>query len=206
MRKLYIDEYLTLDLSENKYLDFINIKQNENGVRDIYINLTFNGDPITLGIGVYPESESFPITGQTHAAYVNASVNGVITAYRQGCSINNNKVIVNVTSDLSKIAGMEYCELKIVNLSITDQSITEEVAYSATFLLNVEQSVLNRNITHYLPNSNLEKELQEIKDRLDKLEAGSNIFVGVARDHVLQNIVSESVAGTTTGGVPFSAN
>lgn len=200
---MYIDEYLTLDLSENKYLDFINIKQNENGVRDIYINLTFNGDPITLGSGVYPEAESFPITGQTHAAYINASVNGVITAYKQGCSIINNKVIVNVTSDLSKIAGMEYCELKIVNLSITDQSITQEAAYSATFLLNVEQSVLNRNTNDYLPNSNLEKELQEIKDRLDRLEAGSNIFAGIAVEHVLQNIVSESVAGAATGGVLF---
>ena len=203
MRKLHIDEYLTLDLSENKYLDFINIKQNENGVRAIYINLTFNGDPITLGSGVYPEAESFPITGQTHAAYVNASVNGVITAYRQGCSISDDQVIVNVSSDLSRVAGMEYCELKIVNLSVTDQTITEKVAYSATFLLNVEQSVLNRNTNDYLPNSNLEKELQEIKDRLDRLEAGSNIFAGIAVEHVLQNIVSESVAGRATGGVHF---
>lgn len=200
---MYIDEYLTLDLSENKYLDFINIKQNENGVRDIYINLTFNGDPITLGSGVYPEAESFPMPGQTHAAYVNASVNGVITAYRQGCSISDDQVIVNVSSDLSRVAGMEYCELKIVNLSVTDQTITEKVAYSATFLLNVEQSVLNRNTNDYLPNSNLEKELQEIKDRLDRLEAGSNIFAGIAVEHVLQNIVSESVAGRATGGVLF---
>lgn len=200
---MYIDEYLTLDLSENKYLDFINIKQNENGVRAIYINLTFNGDPITLGSGVYPEAESFPITGQTHAAYINASVNGVITAYRQGCSISDDQVIVNVSSDLSRVAGMEYCELKIVNLSVTDQTITEKVAYSATFMLNVEQSVLNRNTNDYLPNSNLEKELQEIKDRLDRLEAGSNIFAGIAVEHVLQNIVSESVAGRATGGVPF---
>ena len=200
---MHIDEYLTLDLSENKYLDFINIKQNENGVRAIYINLTFNGDPITLGSGVYPEAESFPITGQTHAAYVNASVNGVITAYRQGCSISDDQVIVNVSSDLSRVAGMEYCELKIVNLSVTDQTITEKVAYSATFMLNVEQSVLNRNTNDYLPNSNLEKELQEIKDRLDRLEAGSNIFAGIAVEHVLQNIVSGSVAGAATGGVLF---
>ena len=200
---MHIVEYLTLDLSENKYLDFINIKQNENGVRAIYINLTFNGDPITLGSGVYPEAESFPITGQTHAAYVNASVNGVITAYRQGCSISDDQVIVNVNGDLSRVAGMEYCELKIVNLSVTDQTITEKVAYSATFLLNVEQSVLNRNTNDYLPNSNLEKELQEIKDRLDRLEAGSNIFAGIAVEHVLQNIVSESVAGRATGGVLF---
>ena len=200
---MHIVEYLTLDLSENKYLDFINIKQNENGVRAIYINLTFNGDPITLGSGVYPEAESFPITGQTHAAYINASVNGVITAYRQGCSISDDQVIVNVSSDLSRVAGMEYCELKIVNLSVTDQTITEKVAYSATFMLNVEQSVLNRNTNDYLPNSNLEKELQEIKDRLDRLEAGSNIFAGIAVEHVLQNIVSGSVAGAATGGVLF---
>ena len=98
---------------------------------------------------------------------------------------------------------MEYCELKIVNLSVTDQTITEKVAYSATFMLNVEQSVLNRNTNDYLPNSNLEKELQEIKDRLDRLEAGSNIFAGIAVEHVLQNIVSESVAGRATGGVLF---
>ena len=200
---MYIDEYLTLDLSENKYLDFINIKQNENGVRAIYINLTFNGDPITLGSGVYPEAESFPITGQTHAAYINASVNGVITAYRQGCSISDDQVIVNVSSDLSRVAGMEYCELKIVNLSVTDQTITEKVAYSATFMLNVEQSVLNRNTTGYLPNSNLEIELKDIEARLERLESGKDIFAGIAVEHVLQDIVSGSVAGAATGGAGY---
>lgn len=200
---MHIDEYLTLDLSENKYLDFINIKQNENGVRAIYINLTFNGDPITLGSGVYPEAESFPIAGQTHAAYVNASVNGVITAYRQGCSISDDQVIVNVSSDLSQVAGMEYCELKIVNLSVTDQTITEKVAYSATFLLNVEQSVLNRNTTGYLPNSNLEIELKDIEARLERLESGKDIFAGIAVEHVLQDIVSGSVAGAATGGAGY---
>lgn len=201
---MHISEHLTLDLSENKYLDFINIKQNEKGVRDIYINLTFNGDPITLGSGVYPEAESFPITGQTHAAYVNASVNGVVTAYRQGCSISDDQVIVNVGSDLSRVAGMEYCELKIVNLSLTDQTITEKVAYSATFTLNVEPSVLNRKTTGYLPNSNLEIELRDIEARLERLESGKDIFAGIAVDHVLQNIVSESVAGAVTGGAGYS--
>ena len=200
---MHIVEYLTLDLSENKYLDFINIKQNENGVRAIYINLTFNGDPITLGSGVYPEAESFPITGQTHAAYINASVNGVITAYRQGCSISDDQVIVNVSSDLSRVAGMEYCELKIVNLSVTDQTITEKVAYSATFMLNVEQSVLNRNTTGYLPNSNLEIELKDIEARLERLESGKDIFAGIAVEHVLQDIVSGSVAGAATGGAGY---
>ena len=112
-------------------------------------------------------------------------------------------MIVNVSSDLSRVAGMEYCELKIVNLSVTDQTITEKVAYSATFMLNVEQSVLNRNTTGYLPNSNLEIELKDIEARLERLESGKDIFAGIAVEHVLQDIVSGSVAGAATGGAGY---
>lgn len=140
---MHISEHLTIDLAQNKVLDRINIKQYENGSRAIYINLTYNGEEIELGTGLRSDDANYPLSGQTHAAFVNASVNGVITAYEIPCSISDNKVVVPVNSALSMLSGPEKCEIKILQIN------NPRVGYSATFEINVEKSVIDLNAPEY---------------------------------------------------------
>lgn len=147
MSKIYSD--FSLDFNENRSLQIVRLKQNENCGRILRIALYNNGERVNL--------ENYSIV------VVNASVKGVVTAYDFPCSIENNMVNVNICPPLTTLAGTELCEIKLLGS-------TNAVLYTATFEIKVEPSVASTNSPAVLKSTDLARTLKDHEARIEALE------------------------------------
>lgn len=142
MERVYRE--LSLDFNDNDSLLMVNVQQGDDNGRVIELKLYDNGERVSVGL--------------SDTATLNASCNGVITAFESICNIQNNKVTVLVTSALTAIVGIEHCVVRITSASGT--------VHTASFALNVGADPADDRITGVLPASSIVSRLEAIETSL----------------------------------------
>lgn len=173
-----IYETLEIDLSQNRRLQTINVKQFEKEARQIDLYLFYNGQP-------------FYLSGREQAT-INASVGGVVTTYDKQCYImnsNTNKIEIPLYESLTTLPGVEHCEVKIVDS-------TDDVLYTATFNLNVEPSVATSESAAALQTTELASVLADHENRITALENNSGGVNTIGTVYGLMGGVTTSRIGT----------
>lgn len=148
---------LSLDFNENYTLKSVKVKQHDNGGRKLRITLFNNGTLVPLNAG-------------TDVATMNASVDGTVTVYNMECTITSNKVVVDISRELTTLSGIERCEVKITS---ADHSV-----HTATFNMIVEPSVTNTDSPSVLKTTELAEVLTEIETKMTELESEQGNILG----------------------------
>lgn len=180
MDTIYQD--LTLDFMDNRSLRTVKLKQNENGARKIRAALTFNGVPIMLA-------------GSESVTY-SASVEGVSVAAETVCTISNNNIIIPISSQLTVLSGKGYCDVKI--------SFNGNAIYTATFLLDIERTVVSSNTPEIVPTSDFIAELKE--ETLETMANYIRYTLSSVYPEYTRNIYSETIediSSTLYGDNPY---
>ena len=140
MDRVYTE--LSLDFNDNDSMLMVNVQQGDNNGRVIELKLYDNGERVSVGL--------------SDTATLNASCNGVITAFETICNIQNNKVAILVTNALTAIVGIEHCVVRITSASGT--------VHTARFALNVGADPAEEGITGVLPASSIVSRLEDLED------------------------------------------
>lgn len=173
---------LELDFVENRTLQTIKIKQFENLSRRLRFNLYDNGRSVSF-------------SGLESAA-INASVNGIVTAYNESCAITagSNIIQFRLPKSFSTLAGTEHCELKISDGSA--------VLYTATFNLDVEPSVATSESAAVLATTELASVLADHENRITALENNSGGRATIGTVYRVSGGVTTSKIGTIEPYIP----
>lgn len=169
MDRIYCD--LELDFSENKSLEVIKVKQFENQGKYIRLYLYDNGT-------------EFSLSG-TETAVINASVDGTVTTYEESCIVTaeKNYIYIPLYSSLTTLAGNEHCEVKITS--------SNNIIYTATFILDVEPSVATSESAAVLKTTELAATLSGLDSRVTVLENDSTDveeYIDTAKSAIIDKI------------------
>lgn len=169
MDRIYCD--LELDFSENKSLEVIKVKQFENQGKYIRLYLYDNGT-------------EFSLSG-TETAVINASVDGTVTTYEESCIVTAEKNYIDIPlySSLTTLAGNEHCEVKITS--------SNNIIYTATFILDVEPSVATSESAAVLKTTELAATLSGLDSRVTAVENDSTDveeYIDTAKSAIIDKI------------------
>ncbi len=143
MELIYCD--LRLDLSDNRTLQTVRLKQyDDGGGKRIHITLYNNGEPVTLDDNT--EVSLYASVGKTILAAGSTNNCGVDTA---ATGYDYGYIYINVTEELTSIAGTVKCDVRITTSS------TEYRVHTATFYLDVEPSAVTADMTTAASTSNI---------------------------------------------------
>lgn len=95
----------------------VHAKQDDDEGRAIRVALFYNGERLTIG------------TGQGDVARIHASTGGYVTVESQRVEIEDNRVIIPITAEMSQLAGLGWCEVSITGVYGTVHSARFNIFY-----------------------------------------------------------------------------
>ena len=163
-----VTAYLDLDFCESESMRAVHVKQGDSGgLRQIRLSLYSNRQRVTFA--------------ETDTAQLYASINSIATVTGDECTIMaNDDIIVPITEDMTKIAGVEHCELRITTAS-------GKRIHTARFDLIVGAAVINGDTPGYLPSTSVLDQIAQLREDLDALTEQVN-DIGDSINEINDNI------------------
>lgn len=127
---------ISIDFNENRSLKVVRLKQNDTALRHIVVALIHNGVAVSLN-------------SSEETAKVSVSVGGVAVVVENSCTVYDNKVEFDVTSQMTALAGEGICDIKITKNNFT--------IYTASFKLLIEPSAVNTDTPEIVPTTDFVK-------------------------------------------------
>lgn len=113
-------KHIILDVSKNRYVVVV-VKQYDKDTRDIIVKITDDGKPFLIDYTIVPRFKCHKTDG---------------TKIYNDCTIlDNGEVQIEITEQLTIVAGMHDCELVLFD------GITDAVLHTMSFIVNVKDSV-----------------------------------------------------------------
>lgn len=171
---------LTLDFSMNKSLQTVPIKQYDAGGRVLRVALTDNGQELTLS--------------SENTVLLYASVGNTVTALAKPLGKSDNKILIPITSELTAIAGVEHCEIRVYNNS--------GFLHTAQFNLHVGKASADTTMPQVIVTADIVDQISDID-----VQTGTYIRNMIELEHfrdtrILVSAAAESSTSSLMGNPP----